>query len=358
MRFWPSHTLLSRRLRRLPLAAAAFALAVQPLVGQQQSGGDQQEGFRFHSGVELINVNATVTDSSGRFVPGLQKDDFRVFEDNEPQTVTHFSNERVPVSLGIAVDTSGSMAGEKMQAAQDALNRFLDLLGDQDEFFLYRFGNHPILVNDWTSDRRALGRAISRLNPQGGTAMYDTVAEAVQLAQTGRHTKKALVIISDGNDTNSSTNVRELKQLIRESEVLVYAIGIDGRTEPSWTSGPPRMPVPFPIPIPGRRGPFSFPPIGGGRGGSGRGGVASRGDERVNVSALRELTDDSGGRTEVVRSARDLDPATAGVASELSQQYYLGYPAQGAKDGRWHSIKVEVRNQAYVVRARRGYVAS
>jgi hypothetical protein len=84
----------------------------------------------------------------------------------------------------------------------------------------------------------------------------------------------------------------------------------------------------------------------------------ARSDERVNVTALRELTDDSGGRTEVVRSARDLDPATASVAHELSQQYYLGYPAGGTKDGRWHAIKVEVRNQSYVVRARRGYVAS
>jgi Ca-activated chloride channel family protein len=350
-------TPLSRRwLAALTVAAVVCSPGVERLTGQESSGGSGQEGFRFRSGVELINVNATVTDSSGRFVTGLQKDDFRIFEDNQLQTVTHFSNERVPVSVGIAVDTSGSMAGDKMQAAQDALNRFLDLLGEGDEFFLYRFGSHPILVHDWTSDRRALSRAISRLNPQGGTAMYDTVAEAVQLAQSGRHTKKALVVISDGNDTNSNSNVGELKHLIRETEVLVYAIGIDGRNEPSWTSGPPR--IPFPIPIPGRRGPFSFPPIGGGGRNRGGGATVGRGDERVNVSALRELTDDSGGRTEVVRSARDLDPATASVASELSQQYYLGYPAQGAKDGRWHAIKVEVRNQAYVVRARRGYVAS
>ena len=82
------------------------------------------------------------------------------------------------------------------------------------------------------------------------------------------------------------------------------------------------------------------------------------GDERVNVAALREITDDSGGRTELVRDARDLDPATAGIADELSKQYYIGYPATSEKDGRWHAIRVEVRNSSYIVRARKGYVAT
>jgi VWFA-related protein len=103
--------------------------------------------------------------------------------------------------------------------------------------------------------------------------------------------------------------------------------------------------MPFPIP----------PPIGGGTRG---GGMVMGGDQRVNVGALRELTDDTGGRTEIIRHARDLDPATASVADELSKQYYLGYPAAGAKDGRWHNIKVEVKDAALRVRARRGYIAS
>ena len=154
-------------------------------------------------------MTATVIDSRGRFVPGLEKDDFRVYEDGEPQTVTHFSNERVPVSLGIALDTSGSMDGDKMVAARNALDRFLyDLLDSTDEIFLYQFSYQPILVQDWTTDRTSLTRALGRIRPRGGTALYDTVAEAVPMAQTGRHQKKALVIISDGNDTNSSTDVR------------------------------------------------------------------------------------------------------------------------------------------------------
>ncbi len=144
--------------------------------------------------------------------------------------------------------------------------------------------------------------------------------------------------------------------------MLVYAVGIDGRSQPTFGSGiPPRVPIPIPIPIPtpGRRGPWLPPPTGGGTGGGGRRPLAgSRSDDGVNVAALRDVTDDSGGRTEIIRTARDLDPATAGIADELSRQYYLGYPSTGKKDGRWHTIRVEVRDRSLRVRARRGYVAT
>ena len=187
--------------------------------------------------------------------------------------------------------------------------------------------------------------------------MYDAVAEAIPLAQTGRHKKKALVVISDGNDTSSQTDVRSLKRMIRESEVLVYAVGIDSDAPTNYTGGvtvPPRLPFPLPFPIPGRRRPYPSPPPQ-----QPNGRVYSRGgDERVNVAALRDITDDSGGRTEIIRYARDLDPATSSIADELSKQYYIGYPATAPKDGKWHTIRVEVKNANYRVRSRRGYVAS
>ena len=120
--------------------------------------GDNQS-FRFKTGVELINVTATVTDANGRFVPNLQQDDFRVYQDGEPQPITHFNAERVPVSLGIVLDTSGSMEGEKMAAARDALDRFLSqLLEPNDEVFLYRFDTNPVLIQGWTT-RQAPHRA-------------------------------------------------------------------------------------------------------------------------------------------------------------------------------------------------------
>jgi VWFA-related protein len=302
-----------------------------------------------------------VSDASGRFVPGLHKRDFVVYEDDQPQTVTHFSAERVPVSLGIALDTSASMAGDKIGAARSALDRFLyDLLDRDDEIFLYRFSDSPFLLQGWTTDRQLVTRALGRVAPTGGTAMYDTVAEAVALAQTGRNAKKALVIISDGNDTTSRTPVGELKQLIRKSEVLVYAIGIDGTGEPTLrrqpmppTRQPPRLPVP--LPFPPRRTPGGLPEVEATQQGL---FPRSSDSDRVNVTALRDLTDDSGGRTEIIRDPRDLDPATTKIAAELSQQYYLGYPASGKKDGLWHAIRVDVRNGAYRVRARRGYMAN
>jgi VWFA-related protein len=353
------------------LTGLFFGAAMIPASGQQQ----EERSFRFRTGIELINVTATVTDGSGRFVSGLRRQDFRIFEDGVEQQVTHFSNERVPVSLGIALDTSGSMDGEKMRAARIALDRFLfDLLDRADEVFLYRFDSDPELVEGWTKDRQRISAELGRLQPRGGTAMYDTVAEAVPMAQSGSHRKKALLVISDGNDTSSRTDVDDLKQMIRETEVLVYAIGIDGRGTSRITGGTggrppggitvpprgPRIPIPLPFPFPGRRTPPSQPPgVPPGRtppsGGPARGTSA---DERVNASALRDLTDDSGGRTEIIRSATDLDPATAGIADELSRQYYLGYPAGGKKDGRWHSIEVRVRDANYRVRARRGYIAT
>jgi VWFA-related protein len=259
------------------------------------------------------------------------------------------------------------MNGEKMESAVAALNRFFyDLLDPQDEVFLFRFNDDVTLLQGWTTDRRLLSRALERANPNGGTAMYDAVAEAIPLVEQGRHRKKALLVISDGNDTSSSVRLSEVQQLIRESETLVYAIGIDAlgdeRSRPPVVQ-PPRQPIPIPTPFPrpGGRGPttrrprtlpqIQWPPTGGGR-------TRSSNDDRVNVAALRDLTDDSGGRTEIVLRARDIDPATSNVARELSQQYYLGYPAAGKNDGRWHSIRVEVRNGSYRVRARRGYVAS
>ncbi len=374
-------------MRSIFLALAAVAAAALATVSAQEARNDAQS-FRFRTGVELINVTATVTDRNGRFVPGLRKEDFRVFQDEQPQPITHFDNERVPVSLGIVLDTSGSMTGEKMAAAREALNRFLfDLLDRDDEVFLYRFDSTPQLVEGWTTDRRRISTELGRIQPRGGTALYDAVAEAVPLAQSGRHRKKALVIISDGNDTSSRTSVEAVKALIRETEVLVYAIGIDAQmtTEaPQPIVGWPRRirgifeqskPIPLPFPVPGGRRqptrpprsplpiprvpgtdprypPVNPPPV------TPPSSRTPLGADRVNISALRELTDDSGGRTEIIRGARDLDPATAGIAYELSQQYYLGYSATGVKDGQWHAIRVEVRNRDYIVRARRGFVAT
>lgn len=348
----------------MTMIAGLVAALVVTATGQESQ---DPQVFRFRTGVELINVTATVTDSNGRFVPNLRKEDFRLFEDGQEQPITHFNSERVPVSLGLVVDTSGSMEGEKWVSARQALNRFLfQLLDRDDEVFLYRFDNLPELIETWTTDRERVATGLARIRPRGATSLYDAVAAAVPLAQTGRHRKKAIVLISDGNDTNSRATIREIKTMIRSTEVLAYAIGIDtGLTWGGPPAGPaypppqgPRMPIPLPFPIPGRtrppsqppRNPPASPPVGSN---TSRGRV----DDRLNVAALRDITDESGGRTEIVRYARDVDPATSSVADELSKQYYLGYSSLGRKDGQWHTIRVELRDGRHLVRARKGYVA-
>ena len=285
-------------------------------------------------------------------------------------TVTQFSAERVPVSLGIAVDTSGSMAGNKIQEAQTALDRLLyDLLDRQDEIFLYRFSNRPVLLQPWTRDRQQLSRALGRLEPSGGTAMYDAVARGHPADAAGakpeegaardlgrqRHRERDHRPRAQGADSGDrSAGLRDRDRRPGRADVAPAAAA--------------RGPVqgPSPRPFPGAPGPFGGtppifprqPPTGGGGGSYGGYRRGNPNDDRVNVVALRDMTDDSGGRTEIVRDARDLNPATASIADELSKQYYLGYPSSGKKDGRWHSIRVELKNRAYRVRARRGYVAS
>jgi len=344
--------------------ALTLGVLLVSLHAQQPTQTPETE-FRFKSGVELINVTATVSDRAGRFVPDLRKEDFAVYEDGQPQTVTHFSAERVPVSLGIALDTSRSMAGERIRAARRALDRFLfELLHSDDEVFLYRFADRPVLLQDWTTDRQLLSRALGRIGADGTTAMYDAVAQAIRLTAAGRNRKKALIVLSDGNDTASNVRLRDLKELIRESDALLYAIGIECETGADRRSQQQsqfqrRRPMPFPLPPIGRRGwpipppppPMPLPPPPGRTLNHGCG-------ESVDAKALHNMTDDSGGRTEIVHDPADLDAATAAIADELSQQYYLGYLSSEKKDGRWHTIRVDVRNQTYRVRARRGYVAS
>jgi Ca-activated chloride channel homolog len=347
---------------RLAILATLIAAAAT-VVGAQTS--PQDDAFRFKSGVELVNVTATVSDDDGHFVSGLTKDDFAIFEDGQPQEITNFSNEHVPVSLGILLDTSGSMTPEKMSSARSAINRFIyDLLDKDDELFFMQFASVPDLLQGWTFDRRAISRAVGEVTAAGGTAMYDAIARALPIAADGRNQKKAILVISDGNDTNSRTSAGELRNMIRESEVMVYALGVDGNDGGS-TYTPPRQPSSprFPIPIPGRRGRFpggrfpllgpqiQFPPLGGGSWGR-------TGSEHVNEGALRAITDDTGGRTEIVRGFGDLDAATAHIADELSKQYYLGYNNAGKKDGKWHAIRVDVKDRHLHVRARKGYVAS
>jgi VWFA-related protein len=368
-----------------PLAVLLLALSGLVLVGSRPAARFQEPqaapDVRFRTGVDLVNVTVSVSGDDGRFVPGLRMLDFTVYENGKPQEITLFNNERLPISLGILLDASGSMTSEKMMAARSAIDRFaFELLDKDDELFFVEFSNTARVTQPWTKDRRLISRAVGNVTPVGGTAMYDAIALALPIAATGTNRKKALLVISDGNDTNSRLSAGELRRLIHESDVLVYALGVDSQArefDRPWPRsrrpnpfpvGPrphletppqvrPQMRLPFPprpFPVPGGRLPQPRlpPPV------VGSPTWQRNSAERVNIAALRDITDDSGGRTEIVRGFGDLDEATARLANELRTQYYLGYSSTEPKDGQWHSIRVDTRDRHLKVRARRGYVAS
>lgn len=361
----------SRLPRLLALLLTVCAVTFLTVASAQVPRGDLSQEQRpvFRSGVDLVHVTATVTDSRGHFVRGLGRGDFQVLEDGQPQAIVQFSAERAPVSLGIALDTSSSMVGAKIREAKEALRRVLDeLLEPDDEVFLYTFGDRPTLRHGWTTDRRELREALETVQAEGRTALYDTVDEALTLMESGRYRKKVLLVVSDGNDTSSFAPLASLRTRIRESEALLYAIGIDSneqllrdglrripRDRRSQIMPPQRPPIFPPRPPIGRPGPEGGRPPWAPTPPPPRQTMPR---DTANIQALRELTDLSGGRTEVVRSSGDLGPATASVADELRRQYQLIYQSNAKRDGRWHAITVTVRDASFRVRARKGYVAA
>jgi Ca-activated chloride channel homolog len=269
---------------------------------------------RFRSDNYTVPVTVTVVDGNGRLIIGLTRDDFEVFEDGTLQRITQFSDQRVPVSLGVLLDASDSMRGQPVVDARTALERFMgELLESEDEAFVATFNHLPRLAAVWTRPPSALTQVLSGLQPSGGTAMYDAMAESAVLFNRRANIRAAMVIISDGADTASDRTLQQARAVLARSDAFVYAIAID---EP--------------------------------------GGQAST---RVNPEALRDITGPSGGYTEVVRAAADLGPATERIANELNKQYTLAYSPIRPPDGTWRSIRVRVRGPDMFTRARRGYFA-
>ncbi|MCL4812891.1 MAG: VWA domain-containing protein [Vicinamibacteraceae bacterium] len=305
----------TRAARRVWPAAALSLLAAHLALAPSSRAQAQAPADPLRSGVDVVTVTVTVRDANGRLVTGLPREAFTVFEDGVEQPVTQFIGDRVPVSLGVVLDVSESMVGERMTDARLALSRFVvDLLGPEDEAFLLVFNHRPRLVAGWTIPPARLDGRLDAVVPTGGTAIYDALLDALPRFRTAQHRRSALVVISDGADTASDATVREVRTHIRREDAFVYAIAVDA---------------------PGRR------PESG----------------RVQPWALRELTDDSGGYTEIVKGTADLGPATARIAEELNSQYLLGYVPPRGLDGEYHSIRVRTTDPTLLVRARKGYIA-
>src|SRR5436190_288733 len=195
--------------------------------------------------VRLVNIIATVTDESGRYVDNLTADDFLVQEDGAPQKISHFSQDHdVPVSVGIILDTSGSME-RKIRTAVDAVDRFIRRTNQDDEMFLMTFSSEPLLRQDFTNDRTKLSQVLRKMWVTGGTALYDAVNQGIEKIHAGRHEKRAILVITDGQDTSSVAKLEQVLQNIRQEEVLVYAIGISPAAYSQKTGI-----IPFNFPLP------------------------------------------------------------------------------------------------------------
>jgi Ca-activated chloride channel family protein len=288
------------------LAGAALlpgSRAVSPGAGAAQ----------FQSGIDLVALTATVVDQNGHLASGLTRDDFVVLEGGEPQPIAEFAAGRVPVSLGIVVDLSGSMNGPRLEGARASLRRFVaERLRAGDETLTVTFDHRPRVLGAWLPQPKGLPRLPAKVEPTAGAALYDAVVEAVSALERATHPKHALLLVTDGTDNASEATLTDIITLLRRTQVIVYALGID-------------------TPVLGFR------------------------DERVDFTLLRQLADESGGTAELVRDTFDLSEPMERIGAELDHQYLIAYAPTLPPDASYRSISVRVVKQGYRARARQGY---
>jgi Ca-activated chloride channel family protein len=291
-----------------------------PSVGQQKPGIELDQKGVVITNTDLITFTVTVTDTYGRYVSGLGKSAFTVLDEKKPQEITFFSDDDAPVSVGVLFDVSGSMSGDKIRRARDALSKFIQTSHNMDEYFLIGFNSRAQLLLDKTRDGNAVLDKLTFVQTRNNTALYDACYLGVEKVQRGAHPKRALLLISDGQDNNSRYTFNELRRLLKESDVTLYGIGIL----------------------------------------SGSDAGSSMGMEGQGI--LDELASVSGGKAFFPRSNAEMDDIFEQIALELRHQYSIGYkPVNFANDGRWHKIKVKVNPPRGLprlfVRSKEGYYA-
>jgi len=262
-----------------------------------------KQGATIKVDVDLVLVNVTVTDPYNRLVTGLERENFRVFEDNSEQEAVHFSSEDVPISIGVIFDLSGSMSN-KVDKARLAAVQFFKTANPQDEFFLVSFNDRAQLVARFTSSIEELQNRLMYTVTKGRTALFDAIYLGLSQMKGARNTKRALLIISDGGDNHSRYNERDIKNFVKEADVQLYAIGI-------------------------------YEALGN------RGRTA---EELNGPSLLTEMAEMTGGRAFAVENLNDLPDIAAKIGMELRNQYVVGYkPGNGTRDGKWRKIKIKLK---------------
>ena len=276
---------------------------VSPSMANAVASSKLVDGSLLHvvkTDVKLVLVPVTVTDPRQRLVTGLRAENFQLFEGKKAQEIRHFSSEDVPVSIGIVLDSSGSMR-TKMSRVREAVNQFCEAANPQDEFFMIEFSDVPRLATDFTSVPEDLEKDLLYTQPKGRTALLDAIYMGLHKMKDAKYAKKALLIISDGGDNHSLYMEKDVKAAAKESDVMIYAIGTFDRYLPT----PEEM-----------RGP----------------------------ALLSEIAEPTGGRAFSLENEMELPAVALHIGRELRTQYVLGYrPEQMPRDGRWHRIEVKLR---------------
>jgi len=271
-----------------------------------------------HTDSRLVLVPVSVTDPMQRFVTGLNRDNFEVFEGAKPQTIQHFSSEDVPVSLGIILDVSGSMS-DKFDRVREAVNQFCEASNPQDEFFMITFSDEARLAVDFTSNPDDIKKELLFTPPKGRTSLLDAIHMGLRKMKNARYGKRALLIISDGGDNHSRYGEKEIKGLAKESDVMIYSIGIFDRY----------LPTPEEI-----RGP----------------------------TLLTDIAEPTGGRAFTVDNVNVMPSIARHIGMELRTQYVLAYRPKDPHTGKWRKIRVKLRlprRFAFLqAHAKTGYYAS
>lgn len=250
--------------------------------------------------VDLVLVPVTVTDPMSRIVTGLERKNFEVFEGSQPQVIRHFSSEDAPISLGVIFDLSGSMS-DKINKSKDAVVEFFKTANPQDEFFVIAFNDRPELLQDFTHSIQDVQGKLVFAMPRGRTALLDAIYLGLNKMRKAKNPKKALLIISDGGDNNSRYTDREIKSIVKEADVQIYAIGIFDYTPPTP-------------------------------------------EEMYGPQLLSEITEVTGGRTFRIDNPNELADVATKIGMELRNQYVIGYrPSNAARDGKWRKIKVKLK---------------
>lgn len=286
--------------------------------------------LREQPGYEQVTV--TVTNPEGGYVTGLLKDDFRLYLNGEQRQIQFFRQDlNTPVSIGIIVDTSGSMQ-PKIQQARAAIVQFLRNLNERDDIFLFAFSSRPFLLQPFTTDHSLVMRRLALLHAYGQTSLFDAVLDGLLMVQRGRYDKKALLVVTDGMDNTSVHSLDEVIARARRQGVLIYSIGIGDPNAPSF----PGLAI----------GPFAF------------GGDT----ERVDARTLQTLSTETGAKTFIIRQVGDgalLRQACESISRELRQQYTIGFVSPDPGAGGYRSLRVDVPGHpGDSVRVRKGIEVS